>query len=282
MLIHPTAIIADGAKVAASAEIGPYSIIGKSVKIGEGTKIGPHVVIDGDTTIGADCKIYASVAIGLDPQDFGYKGEPTGVIIGDRVTLREFVTIHRATKEGFTTVGNDCFLMNCSHIAHNCKVGNGVILANNAVLGGYVEVGDNAVFGGMIAVHQHCRVGRLVMMGGCSGTRQDIPPFAITERTPAKVYGINTIGLRRNKVSQETRSAIKNAYKIFNREGLNLKSAIERVESELGNFAEVKEIVDFYKSSRRGVCGPLRSYDELKDPAPTEEKALAEAGVGDF
>lgn len=280
--IHSTAIIADGAKIAAGVEIGPYAVIGKDVKIGERTVIGPHVVIDGDTTIGADCKIYASAAIGLDPQDFGYKGEPTGVIIGDRVTLREFVTIHRATKEGFTTVGNDCFFMNYCHVAHNCKVGNGVIMANNATLGGYVEVGDNVVFGGTVAVHQHVRIGRCVMMGGISGTRKDMPPFAMMDGRPSKVIGINIIGLRRNKLNQETRTAIKEAYRMIYREGMNQKIALDKVEKELGHISEVMEIVDFYRTSKRGVCIAMTSYDEIRDEAPSEEKALAQAGVGDF
>ncbi|MDX2104889.1 MAG: acyl-ACP--UDP-N-acetylglucosamine O-acyltransferase [Candidatus Melainabacteria bacterium] len=282
MSIHATAIIADGAKIADSAEIGPYAVIGKGVTIGERTIVGPHCVIDGDTTIGADCKIYASVAIGLDPQDLGYKGEFTGVKIGDRTTLREFVTIHRATKEGYTTLGNDCFLMNYSHIAHNCKVGNGVIMANNATLGGYVEVGDNVVFGGTVAVHQNVKIGRLVMMGGITGTRKDMPPFAMMDGRPAKVCGINLVGMKRNKFGPEIRKAVKDAYKMIYRDGMNQKVALERVEAELGHYAEVQEIVNFYRTSKRGVCIAMTSYDEIRDEAVSEEKPLAEAGVGDF
>lgn len=284
MSIHSTAIIAEGAKIASSADIGPYAVIGKNVSIGERTVVGPHCVIDGDTTIGADCKIYASVAIGLDPQDFGYKGEPTGVIIGDRVTLREFVTIHKATKEGHTILGNDCFLMNYCHVAHNCKLGNGVIMANNATLGGYVQVGDNVVFGGTVAVHQNVKIGRLVMMGGITGTRKDMPPFAMMDGRPAKVCGINIIGMRRNKLGQEVRTAVKEAYRLIYREGLNQKVALDKVERELGHISEVMEIVEFYRTSRRGVCIAMTSYDEIRDEAPSEEKALAESlsGTGDF
>src|SRR5438874_3805170 len=127
MSIHKTAIIGDGAIIDASADIGPYVVIGPNVKIGSGTKIGPHAVIDGHTTIGADCQIFAGASIGLEPQDRSYKGEPTGVIMGDRAVIREYVTIHRATKEGFTTIGDDCFLMNYVHIAHNSQIGKGEI-----------------------------------------------------------------------------------------------------------------------------------------------------------
>jgi UDP-N-acetylglucosamine acyltransferase len=158
MTIHRTAIISDGAQIHESAEIGPYAVIGPNVNIGRGTKVGPHVVIDGHTTIGEDCNIFAGASIGLDPQDLAYKGDPTGVIIGARVTIREYATIHRATGEGFTTIGDDCFLMNYAHVAHNCKLGRGVIMANGATLAGHVQVGDHAVFGGLIVIHQFVRV----------------------------------------------------------------------------------------------------------------------------
>jgi UDP-N-acetylglucosamine acyltransferase len=264
MPIHSTAIIADGAKIDPAADIGPYVVIGPDVKIGPGTVIGAHAIIDGVTTIGADCKIYPGASIGLDPQDLGYKGEATGVVIGDRVTIREYATIHRATKNGFTTIGDDCFLMNYTHVAHNCVVGKGVIMANNCTLAGYVTVGDATVMGGDTVVHQNCRVGRMVMMGGASGTRQDLPPFAMCDGRPSKVRGINAVGLKRNKISLETRMAIKKAFRIIYLSEDILEKALERVEKELGHHGEVIELLDFFKTSKRGVVSRSVVEDEEK------------------
>ncbi|MDR3612108.1 MAG: acyl-ACP--UDP-N-acetylglucosamine O-acyltransferase [Candidatus Obscuribacterales bacterium] len=264
MPIHSTAIIADGAKIDPAAEIGPYVVIGPDVQIGPGTVVGAHAIIDGVTTIGADCKIYAGASIGLDPQDLGYKGEATGVIIGNRVTIREYVTIHRATKSGFTTIGDDCFLMNYSHVAHNCVVGNSVIMANNCTLAGYVTVGDAVVMGGDTVVHQNCRVGRMAMMGGCSATRQDLPPFGMCDGRPAKVRGTNSVGLKRNKLSLETRMAVKKAFRIIYVSEVILEKALERVEKELGHVPEVIELLDFFKTSKRGVVSPSGGDSEDK------------------
>lgn len=255
MTIHKTAIISDGAQVDESAEIGPYAVIGPNVKIGARTKVGAHAVIDGVTTIGEDCKIYAGAAIGLDPQDLGYKDEPTGVIVGDRVTVREYATIHRATGSGFTTVGDDCFLMNYTHVAHDCQLGRGVIMANGATLAGHVSVGDNAVLAGICVVHQWVRLGRLLMLTGMSGTRVDLPPFAMCGGRQLRVRGINVIGMRRQKFGPEVRSAIKQAYKIIYRTELNITQALEQIEKEIHPHPEINELVEFYRTSKRGVVG---------------------------
>ncbi len=254
-LVHKTAIVHEGAQIDDSAEIGPYSVIGPNVKIGSGSKIGAHVVIDGHTTIGANCNFSPGVCVGLEPQDLGYKGEPTGVQIGDRVVLREYVTIHRATKTGLTIIGNDSFLMANVHIGHDCKIGNGVIFANAVTLAGHVQVGDNVVMGGLCTVHQHCRLGRMLMVSGFSATRQDMPPFAMVDGRPMIIRGINTVGLRRNKVSLGTRTAIKEAYRLIYRSELGQAEALEKVQTEMGGIPELSEIVEFFRTSKRGVIG---------------------------
>lgn len=251
--IHPTAIIADGAEIHETVHIGPYAVIGPNVKIGSGTRIGAHAVIDGHTTIGEDCRLFAGASVGLEPQDLSYKGEPTGVIMGNRVTLREYATIHRGTGDRFTTVGDDCFFMNYSHIAHDCQVGKGVILANSATFGGHCKVGDFVVAGGLVVFHQHVRVGRMVMIGGLSGTRADLPPFAMCDERPSRVMGVNAVGMKRQKFGPELRREIKNAYKLIYRSGLNYANALAKIETELPPLPELKEIVDFYRTSKRGV-----------------------------
>ncbi|MCA9805696.1 MAG: acyl-ACP--UDP-N-acetylglucosamine O-acyltransferase [Cyanobacteria bacterium HKST-UBA02] len=279
MAIHPTAIIGDGADIHELAEIGPYSVIGPNVKIGSGTIIGPHVVVDGHTEIGADCNIYAGATIGLDPQDRGYKGEPTGVKIGDRVHIREYATIHRATGEGFTTIGDDCFLMNYAHVAHNCKVGKAVTMANSATLAGHVHVGDYTVMAGFVVVHQHVQIGRLCMFSGMTGTRVDIPPFATLDGRPSMFRGINRVGLKRVNVSQEVRTAIKETYRLVYREGLNATQALTRIEQEIELYPEVKEIVDFIKGSKRGICQALQDEEEGDSDGGKKTTATRERGV---
>lgn len=263
MSIHKTAIIGDGAKIGENVEIGPYVVIGDNVSIGRGTVIGPHAVIDGHTTIGEECKIYAGASIGLPPQDLSYKDAPTGVIMGDRCTVREYATIHRGSKDPMTLVGNDCFLMNYAHIAHDCKVGKNVIMANGTTLGGHVEVGDYTVFGGLVVFHQFVRIGRFNMVSGNSGTRVDLPPFAVTDGRPLYVRGINIVGLRRGKIAANIRSAIKEAYRLLYRSDLNMANACSKIEEEIEQFDEIKEIVSFIRASKRGVArGNLgNSYD---------------------
>jgi UDP-N-acetylglucosamine acyltransferase len=255
MTIHRTAIISEGAQIDPTAEIGPYAVIGANVKIGARTKIGAHAVIDGHTTIGEECNIFAGASIGLEPQDFSYKGEPTGVIIGNRVTVREYATIHRASHEGFTEVGDDCFLMNYVHLAHNCKLGKGVIMANMTMLAGHVQIGDGVVMAGAIIVHQFVRIGRLAMISGMSGARVDLPPFATCSGRKLRVRAVNAIGMRRNKVPAEVRNAIKEAYRIIYRTELNITQALEQIEKEIHPHPEIKEILEFYRSSKRGVVG---------------------------
>ena len=255
MTIHRTAIVADGAQIDPSVEIGPYAVIGPNVKIGRGTKIGPHAVIDGVTTIGENCHIFAGASIGLEPQDLSYKDEPTGVIIGDRVTIREYVTIHRASHEGFTVVGDECFLMNYVHIAHNCKLGRGVMMANSTMLAGYGVVGDHAVFSGAIIVHQHVRIGRLCLISGLSGVRVDLPPFTTTSGRRPRVRGINVIGMRRAKFGPGRSCGDQGSLSNHLPYGDEYHSGSRENRTRGGAVPEIEEIITFYRTSKRGVVG---------------------------
>lgn len=270
MTIHKTAIIGDGARIHEAAEIGPYVIIGANVEVGAGTTIGAHAVIDGHTKIGSDCRIFPGASIGLEPQDLRYKGEPTGVIIGNKVIIREYATIHRATGEGFTTIGDECFLMNYVHIAHNCKLGKGVILANSTMMAGHVSLGDYTVMSGMCIFHQFVRVGRLCMLSGMTGTRLDLPPFSTCDGRPAMVRGINAVGLRRQGANPTVRSAVKEAYRLIYRSNLNVSQALARIEEEIEPFAEIKELVEFFRSSKRGVAGIIADNAEIIEEFPAE------------
>jgi len=261
--IHKTAIIGDGAKIGQDVQIGPYAIIGSNVSIGRGTVIGPHAVIDGVTTIGEDCKIFAGASIGLPPQDLSYKEGQEGVIIGNRVTIREYCTIHRGSKEPMTIIGDDCFFMNYVHIAHDCKVGKNVIMANATTLAGHCVVGDYSVFAGMVVFHQFCRVGRFNMVSGISGTRQDLPPFAMSDGRPLHVRGVNMVGMRRGKIGPQVRTAIKEAFRLLYRSGLSYLNACDQIEKDIEQFDEVKEIVEFVRSTKRGIArGSVESPDD--------------------
>ena len=254
-IIHPTAIVAKEAKIGPGVRIGPYSVIGPDVEIKENTYIGPHVIIEGKTEIGANCKLIAACSIGLPPQDISYKDEPTGVKIGENTVIREYVTIHRATKEGFTVIGKDCFLMNCVHIAHNVQMGNNVIMANSSILGGYSIAEDFVFISALCVAHQHCRIGESSMVGGMTATRLDLPPYFIADGRPAKIRGVNKVGLRRRGIKVEVRTELVKAYKLIYLSGLNATNALEKIESELVQFGEIKKLVTFFKGSKRGVIG---------------------------
>ncbi len=254
-IIHPTAIISPEAEVASGVSIGPYSCIGSGTKIDENTVIGPHVIIEGKTEIGPNCKLIAACSIGFPPQDLGYKGEDTGVKIGENTVIREYVTIHKASKEGFTVIGKNCYLMNYVHIAHNCHIGNNVIMANSATLAGYVIVEDFVFISALSTIHQHCRIGESVIVGGMSGSRLDLPPYFIADGRPVKIRGINKVGLRRRGIKADVREELSKAYKIIYLSDLNMTNALEKIENELTQFDEIKKLVSFLRTSKRGVVG---------------------------
>lgn len=267
--IHPTAIISPQAKVERGAVIGPYSFIGQDVEIKENTYIGPHVIIDGKTEIGTGCKIIASCCIGLPPQDISYKDEPTGVKIGDGTVIREYATIHRAAKEGFTTIGNNCYIMNYVHIGHNVQIGNNVIIANASMFPGYVTIQDFVFISGYATIHQYCRIGESAMVGAITGSRLDLPPYFIADGRPAKIRGVNVVGLRRRGIKPEVRTELLKAYKIIYQSNINTSEALDKIEKELTQFDEIKKLIVFFKTTKRGVV--TNNCDPESTENPEEE-----------
>jgi UDP-N-acetylglucosamine acyltransferase len=254
--IHPTAIVHPRATIAPGVKIGAYSLIGENVRLGKDTVIDSHVVVEGWTEVGERCHLFPFVSIGTAPQHMRYRGEPTRVTIGNENVIREFVTIHRATVEGGgnTTLGHGNFIMAYSHIAHDCKVGNQVIMANASTLAGHIAVEDFAIVGGLVAIHQFVRVGCYAIIGGASGVPKDIPPYMCAAGNRAKLFGLNTVGLKRHRFSEATLFALKQAYRILFRSHLILNKAIEKVETDVPRLPEITHLLDFLKSSKRGVC----------------------------
>lgn len=253
-MIHETAFIDRRAEIDPSVEIGPYSIIGPGVKIGKGTKIGSSVRIEGETIIGENNKIFHGATIGLDPQDYAFKGEKSGVIIGNNNIIREYASIHRATGEGnYTIVGDNNFIMAYAHIAHNCRVGSNIIIVNAAQLAGHVIVEDFAYISGLVGVHQFVRIGRYSLIGANSKLVQDLPPFVIAQGVSAKATGINIVGLKRKGFSLERIKVIKEIYRIFFQSNLNTSEAIEEILRQFPESPDAQEFVEFVKNSKRGV-----------------------------
>lgn len=257
--IHPSAIIAPDARLDASVEVGAYSVIGGNVCIGAGTRIGPHVVIDGHTTIGCDNRIFPFSSLGAAPQDKKYAGEPTRLEIGDRNTIREFVTFNLGTAQdaGLTRIGNDNWIMAYVHLAHDCWLGNDIILANNATLAGHVHLGDWVFLGGFTSVHQFCHIGAHAMTAFTTAVSQDIPPFVTAAGNRAAPAGINSEGLRRRGFMPEQIAAIKHAYKLIYRSGLSLEAARQELlrheEKSPGSAVHIRLMREFIASSSRGI-----------------------------
>jgi len=251
---HPTAIIHPRAQIGADCLIGPYCIIGEHVTLGDRCQLHSHVVIDGHTRLGRENEIFPFASIGLKTQDLKWKGGTTRTEIGDGNTFREYVTIHSATGDGeTTTVGSHNNILAYCHLAHNVTLGNHVIMSNLAALAGHVTVEDHAVLGGVSAVHQFCRIGKFSMVGGCSKVVQDVPPFMIVDGNPGETRAINKVGLERNGVSEAAQAAIKQAYKILFREGLSSSNAVAKIEADLPPLAEILHLVQFVRSSERGI-----------------------------
>ncbi|AKH89866.1 acyl-ACP--UDP-N-acetylglucosamine O-acyltransferase [Edwardsiella tarda] len=253
--IHPSAIVEDGAVIGAGVHIGPFCYIGSHVEIGAGSVLKSHVVVNGITKIGRDNQIYQFATLGEVNQDLKYAGEPTRVEIGDRNRIRESVTVHRGTAQGggLTRIGSDNLLMVNTHVAHDCVIGDRCILANNATLGGHVSIDDYAIIGGMTAVHQFCVIGAHVMVGGCSGVAQDVPPYVIAQGNHATPYGLNLEGLKRRGFDKSALQAIRNAYKILYRSGKTLEEAKPEIEALAQQQPAVQLFVDFFARSTRGI-----------------------------
>ncbi len=259
MQIHPTAIVSKKAKLADGIEVGPYAIIGDNAVIGRGTKIHAYCLIEGNTTVGSGCEIFTGAVVGSRPQDLKYKGEKSFLEIGDNNIIREYSTLNPGTGEASkTVVGSNNLFMAYSHIAHDCVVGNNCIIANNGTLAGHVTIEDNAVVGGLVAIHQFVRVGALSIIGGCSKVVQDIPPYSTCDGHPARIYGLNLIGLRRKGVPKDSIEGLDRAFRILFNSGLTPKHALEKAEKEATASKEVSYLFNFIKNSERGIARSCR------------------------
>ncbi len=252
--IHSTAIVGKKARLGKNVSIGPYAFIEDTVTIEDNTEIGPFCHITGYTKIGKGCRIFSHAVIGSIPQDLKYQGEKSFLTIGDGNIIREFVTINPGTeKDSETTIGNNNLIMAYSHIAHNCTIGNNNIFANAATLAGYVTVENKVVIGGLAAIHQFCHVGSYAIIGGCSKVIQDIPPYSLCDGHPARIRGINTVGLKRANFPHETIENIRRAFKILFFQGHTLQAAREIITQELPALEEIRCLLEFIAASKRGI-----------------------------
>jgi len=255
MPIHPTAIVDSSARIAESAEIGPYCCIAADVEIGARSVLKAHVFAEGPLAIGEDNLFYPYSTVGVAPQDLKYRGERSSTVIGDRNTIREFVAIHRGTTAGgmVTTIGNDNLLQAHAHVAHDCVLGSHIVLGHGVTMAGHVIIGDWAWVGAFSGVHQFCRVGRHAMVGGYSVITQDVLPFSttVTERE-ARIFGANKTGLERRGFPAETILALQTAFRLLTRAGLNTTQAVEKIRAEAPPNEAISELLDFIGSSQRG------------------------------
>ncbi len=254
-MIHPSAIVHPGAKLAPQVAIGAFSIIGEGVELGEGTWVGSHVVLEGRTRIGAHNRIFQFASIGAEPQDKKYRGEETAVQIGDGNTLREYVTINRGTSldAGVTRIGSDNWIMAYVHIAHDCQIGSHTILANACQLAGHVHVGDWAILGATTLVHQFVHIGEHSFTGMGTYLPQDLPPYVMAAGNTAIPRGLNSEGLRRRGFSAAAIAGLKRAYRTLYRSGLSLTEAVGELESQAQNCLEVRLLLQFLADSKRGL-----------------------------
>jgi UDP-N-acetylglucosamine acyltransferase len=255
VMIHSSAVISPQADLSPGVKVGPYSTIGDHVSIGRDSEIGPHVVIEGHTRIGERNIIYPFSSIGTPPQDVGYGGEDTRLIMGDDNVVREYVTINRATtkEEWKTVIGSHTYLMAYSHVAHDCLLDDNVIMTNGATLGGHVTIGEYAILGAFLAVQQFVRIGTYAFLGAKSGIDRDVPPFMITAGPRAKLYGVNQKGLIRRGFSQETIDLLKRAYSIIWRENKRFDEGIRQAREELEPLPELEMLLNFLSGSKMGV-----------------------------
>jgi UDP-N-acetylglucosamine acyltransferase len=254
--LHPTAIINSHAELAVDVEVGAYSVIGASVKIGKGTKIHSHVVVQGRTTLGEENVIYPFATVGSAPQDLKYKGEPSELIIGNRNTIREYVSLNPGTSGGgmVTRVGDQNLLMMYCHIAHDCIVGSRNVIANGATLGGHVVVEDFVIVGGLVGIHQFVRIGNGAILGAGSMVSKDVPPYCNATGDRAKLHGLNVEGLKRRGFEKNVIEAIRKAYRIAFKSKLKTEVALAKIHQDLPSIPEVENFVSFIANSQRGIC----------------------------
>lgn len=252
--IHPTALVDASAQLGDEVDVGPWAIIGPRCTIGNGTQIAARATLERNVRLGERVQIGIGAILGGDPQDLKYRGEETWVDIGDDTSVREYATINRGTAHSITTsVGRHCFLMSYVHLAHDCHIGDNVIISNGTQLAGHVTVEDKATISGLCAVHQFARIGRHSFIGGCSRVAQDVPPFVRAVGNPIKLFGLNSVGLRRTGFEEDVVRELKRAYRLCFRSDLNLGQGVEKARAELTMLPEVRHFLDFIEASQRGV-----------------------------
>ncbi len=252
--VHPSAVVDPDAELGLGVDVGPFSVIGPGVQIGASTRVGSNVLIERDTVIGSDCHIFHGAVLGTDPQDLKYRGEPTALHVGDRTVVREYATLNRGTEAtGVTVVGSDCLLMAYSHVAHDCRLGNHIVVANAVQMAGHVTIEDWVIVGGGSVIHQFVRIGAHAFIGGGSRVPQDVPPYCRSAGADPKLYGLNSVGLKRRGFAANTRMALKQAYRLLFQSGLNVSQGLERVEAEVRGVPEVDHLVAFIRDSERGI-----------------------------
>jgi len=252
--IHPTALIDASVQLGDQVEVGPWVIIGPQCTIGNGTQIAARATLERNVRLGERVQIGIGAILGGDPQDLKYRGEETWVDIGDETAVREYATINRGTAHSITTsVGRNCFLMSYVHLAHDCHIGDNVIISNGTQLAGHVTVEEKATISGLCAVHQFSRIGRHSFIGGCSRVAQDVPPFVRAVGNPIKLFGLNSVGLRRTGFEEDVVRELKRAYRLCFRSDLNLGQGVEKARAELTMLPEVQHFLDFIEASQRGV-----------------------------
>jgi UDP-N-acetylglucosamine acyltransferase len=255
MAIHPTALVAPGAQLDPTVEVGPFAIIGPDVKLAAGVRVGPHAVVSGRTTVGARTRIFQAASVGCDPQDLKYAGEPTELHVGEDNLIREFTTLSTGTVQGggVTRIGNKNLFMAYSHVGHDCQVGSGCILANSVGLAGHVMLEDFVILGGLSGVHQFCRVGKHAFIAAGAVVTMDIPPYCTAQGDRAELSGLNTVGLARHGFTEDQQKRIKAAYRTLFRSKLGLREAVAQVRAEHGAAPEIEHFVRFIEGSSRGV-----------------------------
>jgi UDP-N-acetylglucosamine acyltransferase len=264
MPVHATAIVDPAARLGEGVEVGPYAVIEGDVEIGGGCRVGAHAVLHAGCRLERNVHVSPHAVLAGLPQDLGFRDLPSFLAIGEGTVVREYVSVHRSSREGGETrVGRDCLLMALSHLGHDCRLGEGVVVTSFAGLSGHVEVGDRVVIGGQAGFHQHVRIGRLAMVGGHSRVPKDIPPFMVTEGNPCRVRGLNVVGLRRAGVPTESRAALKAALRLLFRSRLPMRRAVAAVKARVPEDPYVEELLAFVAASRRGVTpGPRVAVPE--------------------
>jgi UDP-N-acetylglucosamine acyltransferase len=253
-VIHPTALISPDAQLGEGVQIGPFAILGEQCVVGDGCVLAPRSTLERNVTLGPSVRVGIGSVLGGDPQDLKFGGEETFVEIGEGTVIREYVTINRGTAQSLrTTVGRHCLIMSYSHLAHDCHLGDHVIVSNGAQFAGHVTIEDRVIVSGVVAVHQFTRIGRFAFIGGWTRVSRDIPPYVKAVGNPPKLYGINSVGLRRNGFSPETIRELKRVYRLVFCSELNLSQALERADAEASPIPEVRILLDFVRESERGV-----------------------------